>query len=335
MIPNDSPTSSERVNTLRAPESSTGLLEKKSSISFLERKNSVKFLRQPNARGNLDLIPIEEDKIGGVKDDLERLQSSSNVFEYFGDDVSDSLKMVASNQPYFYHKHTVNFSKAQYFEFFAYHFFTFSILGPFCNIHSLIFRKQKHLFSNLQLRGCYFPCFRQHIFWAITMYLYYLIWTKDSKMTDINTIYSVMFSFVLRSSVISGKYATFPKNQAKMVREVKLTDKEIGSESMVSGWFQQNSEIVKTEIENALKRREIDDVLFKIAFMADISIEAQEEYEKLRKLRTTYNKIEITGAKNAKKRIEYYDSKLIFEYMVNIFNRKYSPGLKKKWGHLS
>lgn len=316
-----------------SPTFSAQSLKNPKKASGLERIiSNLKGKRNQKSENELGLIPIEEDHAGGIKDDLERFHSSSVVIEYFGDDVSDYQKMEDSKEPYFYHKHVVNFSLAQYFEFFFYHFLTFSIFGPFCNLFCCFFKKQKYLFHNLQLRGCGFPVYRQHVFWAITVYLYYLIYFKHSKMTDINTIYSVMLSFVLRSSVIAGKYATFPKNQARMIREVKMTDNQIMAESMIGGWFQQNDQTVKAEIESALKRREIDDILFKVAFMTKLSKEAETSYQELKKKRNTYNKIEIHQGRNAKKRIEYYDSKLIFEYLVKKFNKKYLLGLRIKMG---
>ena len=50
---------------------------------------------------------------------------------------------------------------------------------------------------------------------------------------------------------------------------------------MLFGWQAQNPEVVELEIDSTMKRNEIDDSLFKIAFMADLNEEVLKEFRKI------------------------------------------------------
>jgi len=50
---------------------------------------------------------------------------------------------------------------------------------------------------------------------------------------------------------------------------------------MLFGWQAQNPEVVEQEIDSTIKRNEIDDSLFKIAFMADLNEEVLKEFRKI------------------------------------------------------
>jgi hypothetical protein len=40
---------------------------------------------------------------------------------------------------------------------------------------------------------------------------------------------------------------------------------------MLGGWWRQTPETVQLEMDSTIKRQEIDDALFKLAFIADVS----------------------------------------------------------------
>ena len=87
----------------------------------------------------------------------------------------------------------------------------------------------------------------------------------------------IVFSYLARASSIAGKYGTFPRNKIEHLKKHKLTYKEIEKELILRGWFAQRSDIIGIEIDATMKRNEIDDMIFKIAFMAKVSANVEEK----------------------------------------------------------
>lgn len=67
--------------------------------------------------------------------------------------------------------------------------------------------------------------------------MYYVIWFTDSKIGDYNSILLIFISYLVRASSIAGKYATYPANQIRKIKEKKITYEEIDKELMLIGWF--------------------------------------------------------------------------------------------------
>lgn len=104
------------------------------------------------------------------------------------------------------------------------------------------------------------------------------------------------------------------------------------NEQIIGGWYTQNSKIMLEEIEYALKRREIDDILFKFSFMDELSDPALISYLKIYQKRETekLHQNELTLFSERKQKIKYFNSKYIFEYLLKVFNKKHGYRIRKK-----
>jgi hypothetical protein len=161
------------------------------------------------------------------------------MLEYFSDDINDEAKMIKINDIYFYYEHTVNFSISQYIETLLIHLLAYTILGPLICIHPLIFRKSAPWFiSNLQFsritsRGFYI----QHMGWIFNCIYFILFFTSKSKVADYPLMMYLIIAYIVRCSSIAGKYATYPVNQYRKMKQIKLTDREMRGEMMLMSWW--------------------------------------------------------------------------------------------------
>lgn len=261
---------------------------------------------------------------------LEKMEESVNNFGYFGDEITDHIKVRKAREPYYYHSHSVNFSIKHYFQFLFYHILTFAFLGPLINLHSLFFYKSRYLMKNLGMRSCSLLNLRQYFFWILTLYLLYLKYRYDSKLTDLVTFYNWYFMIIFNASIIASKYATYTKNNIKKLRRREEKDEDIRKHLMMQGWFRQTPEVIYEEIHSSLSRREIDEVLFKINFMSDLAPEVLESYNKIKEERNTFTDEIGKKYKDSKRNIEYYEGKILFEFLVRAFNKNYAKKIKIK-----
>lgn len=153
------------------------------------------------------------------------------------------------------------------------HFLAYTLLGPLICFYSIVYRKSAPwLMSNLQLsrigsRGFYI----QHMGWIFNCIYFYLYIFTDSKVADYPLMLYLIIAYIVRCSSIAGKYATFPANQYRKIKETKVTDREVRGEMMLMSWWQQTPRIIALEIRCTMKRLEIDEALFKLCFLADIN----------------------------------------------------------------
>lgn len=261
--------------------------------------------------------------------------SNRDLRHYFEDDEEKALtRSAVTINEYKYDDNQITFSYSHYFEFFTIHILSFVILGPLINLYTLIFRKNKHLMFNLQFAprnsiSFYF----QNFLWLISVYYYWVLFASNSDIKDINSLMLVCISYVIRACPIAGKYSTYPENKIKKIKEQPISYKEIESELMLIGWIQQKPNVVEKEIECTLLRQEIDDTLFKISFINPISQRAEKCFDKIVESHSDYykshSKTECRQCSADGKEIWYYDAKLVFEFLIQEFNKRDTT--KKFW----
>jgi len=256
----------------------------------------------------------------------KRINSSNELIEYFGDDETDKINRRRINDDYFYHESTVNFSMKQYLEFFIIHLLAYSILGPFINLYSLFVRKNKALMKNLMFIGCFPSFFIQHGFWLVNMFLFSVWAWSDNAITiaDMPAIVATILHQILRASSIAGKYATFPPNLIKKIKRRKMRFWEIMRELMLVGWLSQPKSLCEDEIDNAMKRLEIDNTMFKIAFITDISRKTIQRFKDIPKNYSPGFFENLTLDNRDKSQTIYYDGKLVFAFLLEEFNERYN-----------
>lgn len=236
--------------------------------------------------------------------------------------------MLRLNNQYFYHEHTVNFSVKQYSEMLIIHLLAYVLLGPLINIYTLIYwKKAPWLMNNLQFsRISYRGFYIQHFGWVFSMMYFYLFFFTDSLVADYTTLCFIIISYIVRSSSIAGKYATYPRNLYRKICETKITNKEILQELMLMGWWEQSSEVIQLELDSTMKRIEIDDSLFRIAFMTEINDGVKDEFSEIMKIHKMYyannEAVTVYDCKGEGKQIKFYDAKLIFEYIIKEYNKQ-------------
>lgn len=102
---------------------------------------------------------------------------------------------------------------------------------------------------------------------------------------------------------------------------------------MLIGWIQQKPNVVEKEIECTLLRQEIDDTLFKISFINPVSSRARKCFDVIAESHKDYylshNVSECRQCSSDGKEIWYFDAKLIFEFLIQEFNKRDTT--KKKW----
>lgn len=258
----------------------------------------------------------------------QRLSSSSSMLEYFSDDINDEAKMVKNNDIYFFYEHTVNFSLSQYAETLLIHLLAYTILGPFICIYTLIFRKSAPwLMSNLQFSRIKSRGFMvQHMGWVFNCIYFYLYFSNPSKVADYPLMMYLIIAYIVRCSSIAGKYATYPANQYRQMKEVFLTDRQMRGEMMLMSWWQQTPRVIALELKNTMKRLEIDDALFKLAFLADINEITLKDMAQIVVNNEKHKNggIELVTTNqtlNIQKHLKYYDGKVILEFIIRQYNK--------------
>lgn len=96
---------------------------------------------------------------------------------------------------------------------------------------------------------------------------------------------------------------------------------------MLGGWWYQNPETIELEIDSTIKREEIDDALFKIAFFTEINDKAKDEFKEIILAHKNYynhNNGVTTGHCQGIKQMNYFDAKIVFEYLIRNFNKHQS-----------
>jgi len=229
---------------------------------------------------------------------IQRLSTSASLIEYFGDDEADKINKKKIKDKYFYHSASVNFSLKQYCEFFIIHYLAYSLLGPFINVYNLFCYKNKYLMWNLMFLRCLPSFFIQHGFWVLNMLQIFLhFYGSTGNPSDYGTILITLLQQLLRASSIAGKYATFPKNLIKKIKETSLSFGEIMRELMLVGWMSQRSSVLEQEIVYSMRRLEIDNTMLKIAFLSSLPRSTREKLENIEKVHTKgcYEHVTLRG----------------------------------------
>ena len=259
---------------------------------------------------------------------LRRLKSTVSLVSYFNEDCRDTDKLMQLKDPYFYHEHIVIFSLSQYIEFFFLHILGYFTVGPLVNLYSMVCWGNRYLMYNLQFLRNTWVCYLQYSYCSVALWVYYMCLCNPSPIGDFNCLNAAVLQYLMRASSIAGKYATYPKNFIKKIREKKVAINELNQELMLRGWKDQSGAIMTLEIDSTFKRQEIDDPRFKIAFLTEISEKLKNELmEILSSHPGDYCQGKNKQRKCVRKMIMYFDAKILFEYLLTTFNKKYSnPG---------
>jgi hypothetical protein len=210
---------------------------------------------------------------------------------------------------------------------FALHLIQATMLGPFINFYTLIFRRNSPwLMNNLLFsRVNTFWFWMQTVSWALALLYFYLYLFTDSVVSDFLTVAYLVFAYTVRCSTIAGKYAIYPKALYKKVKKKKISTKEIYDQFMLKAWYRQDENIIHQEIDSSIQRMEIDDSLFKIAFMDEINDGVKSQFWDIMKVHKDYYEridgIMILKCCTSHKVLKYYDGKIIFEYLIKEYNK--------------
>lgn len=302
-------------------------IENNKKKGLIYNTKSIKSLA--NFKGN-------EYEMNNKDPNLRKIESKYSLIDYFGDEKADERKLLYLQNPYFHHKHEVNFSSSVYIEMLIYHLL-FNTIGPLFNIMYLLFSpwKKRFLIYNLQFFRNSFGFYLQFFQWiGSLLVLRSLIFDpKEVNFGDFSDVFILVFSLIIRSSSIAGKYSTYPKNLIKKVRESKMCLEGIKEEMMLRGWYRQARDIVEDEIDNSVKRCEIDNSIFRLSFITDVNQEVENfMIEAIKISNIGYYDNEIYENRICKqKSIKYYDCKLAFLFLIESFNTKNFRYFKKKY----
>jgi hypothetical protein len=84
--------------------------------------------------------------------------------------------------------------------------------------------------------------------------------------------------------------------------------------------------MVELEIDSSMKRVEIDDSIFKMAFISDLNDTALDDFHRIADSHKEYyrtNESISVGHSCEGREIVYFDGKIVFEYLILKFNEKY------------
>jgi len=263
----------------------------------------------------------EEDYHSQPKDRLQKLKSSvSAVFE-FGDDEDNERKMKSMNNDYFFLEYEANYDIKVYFEFLMYHVLYFSGFGPVIALFFLLFPKTRQLMSNLMFLRLSNAMFIQLLAWLNFAGVVLIMIFVNNPISRAATLLSAVLSIIMRSSNIAAKYATFPKKLIQKYRDQQLSTNEIRSDFLLGAWAVQGSELIDTEITNALLRNNFDVTLFKLSFLAKVSKKFEDEIQAYSEdvICSKPWKDEITM--QCEKVKSYYCGHAIFAGIVRVFNK--------------
>lgn len=253
---------------------------------------------------------------------LRKVGSTDSILEYFGDDQADKFKEQAGKSVVF-HEHIVNFSTKQYLLTFILHLLYYLLIGPLFTPIVIFKWKPGFLIKNLKLSiGCNQYKISQTIVWFGNVLAIYCFF-HGSPAISILVLDKIIMSILIRASSIAGKYATFSKKQFREYLMKIIPEKEFVVELLLTSWLSQTPEIIDQEIDSAMKRNEIDDSIFKISFFSELSKEKLKKIEELNDGHDELDPAYISYKKNKLNR-NYYDSKLIFEYLTREYNKKIS-----------
>lgn len=259
-------------------------------------------------------------------------RSISNYYKlgYFGDDERDEASRVKINNRFFYYKHQVSFSMSQYVYFLFLHIIYYGIFGPFIAIPACCSIRMKNLMWNLLITRPGVSFYAQNYYWICSILIYFAFYMK-MDVGDLPMMHTLVISLFLRSCTIAGKYATFKQQQIRRYYEEKISIKDLNKELMMYDWLQQKPEIIDNEIKNSLKRSEIDKATLKLSFIENLSDKVLTEIERIGNGKMYENDqilIEVGEESKSKdiKKTKYYDGRMIFHYLTDIFNKKNSVG---------
>ena len=140
-------------------------------------------------------------------------------------------------------------------------------------------------------------------------------------------------SYILRIASIAGKYATYPKNQWKQLWCCYNTKTNLEREFALAAWVKQSPKIIHLEIRNSISRLDLDEALQYLAFFRQpLTEEYTNEFEEIQKMDCCNEDCKYPITKEIEwgnKKIYYYHSKYIFNYLINYYNNNYITYKKK------
>ena len=165
-----------------------------------------------------------------------------------------------------------NFSFRQFLEFSIYHLLFFLVLGPLLSIFLIVLKKNTILVRNMGFWGFSMSfCMQTFVFLINFVALFGFLYVKPKAIHTIEVV-GVLGSTLIRSFVISTKYAYFSAKMCEFYKQKLLLSEETSSELLLA-WANQDEKTIEKEFRNTLKRNYIDIGLFNFFFLKPIKDE--------------------------------------------------------------
>ncbi len=84
-------------------------------------------------------------------------------------------------------------------------------------------------------------------------------------------------SVLLRMITIASKYGSTHPERIQLIKKKFLNYKELTSDFMLLSWKSQDADIIERELQNSIKRNDIDKALFYFTFITEISEEVRDK----------------------------------------------------------
>ena len=286
---------------------------------------------EPTPALDPNLIQVTENQPLKESDTVKSLPThtlssvNTSSLDYFVDEELNQMNREKSKNIYFYYESDVNFSLSQYIEFFLYHFIYFACLGPFTAVLGCCSGRLRNLFHNMAFNSCNTSGLAQVFYWAsssLTITTFILFHVLDHRWATVNValVKVSVLGIILRTTSIAGKYATYPKKLIEKIKSLKLSDKEMKAEFMLTGWMSQSFEIRFTEISNAIERNEIDRSVLQMCFMSALCESSVDGLSAVLQERDDPAPLAIKRV-YSKKTMRYYNAEYVLDYMIKEFNK--------------
>lgn len=220
----------------------------------------------------------DEEKKGSLKK-VENEQFSELLF--FQDDrLNLALRYIAKENNQYY-RHKVSLNIWYYLEAFVLHVLQMGFLGPLVFVVSLFHWPYFVFFRNMNFfnwgsLSFYIPL----VFWVVNITVLLGHFLLEYRALDIGFILMMFTMLVVRSSIISSKYATFTPQYKERYKCKILGEREKKSWHMIKYWAECDPVFIEEQVEVAIRRKFIDKSTFKINFFDFCSQDVHYELKK-------------------------------------------------------
>lgn len=159
-----------------------------------------------------------------------------------------------------------NFSFRQFLEFLIYHLLFFLLLGPIFTFFLFLLKRNTILARNLGFWGSSQYFYKQTcVFFMNFISIFGFMYLKPKTIHQVEVM-GLLGSSLIRSFVISTKYAYFSAKMCEFYKKKLLSEEDKASE-LIMFWGKQDDKTIEREFSNTMKRNYIDASLFKFFFL--------------------------------------------------------------------